>query len=174
MSYRVYFLAYRCFLSIQVFTGMVPFSDYSVVVSTIMQSTRPPRPTHPSVTGRLWKLMQRCWDHDPDLRPKASEVLQTLLDSSVTHQFRRSSIYKLDSSAPSDPPAWKRLISSSLPASERIRLITTTLSGRDEAEVFKYPLEMMPTHLFDEASIRILLPLENASVEPGTTFFPVV
>ena len=71
---------------------------------------RPPRPKHPGVTGPLWKLIQRCWNGDPRLRPEASEVLQILLDSSVFHLFWRSSIHKLEYVlASSNPPLWERL-----------------------------------------------------------------
>lgn len=65
----------------QVFTGEVPFgSDRSdaMAMVDITQGRRPPRPEHPLVTGPLWKLMQRCWDQEPNLRPKATEVLQEL------------------------------------------------------------------------------------------------
>ena len=38
----------------------------------------------------------------------------------------------------STPPPWKRLIDPGLPKDERIQLITTTFSDRDEFEVFEY------------------------------------
>ena len=44
----------------------------------IMSGKRPPRPTHPSFTGGLWILMQRCWDQNPESRPEASEVVKAL------------------------------------------------------------------------------------------------
>ena len=67
----------------QVFTGAVPFSDHSPikVMWATTQGRRPLRPTHPTFTGDLWTLMQRCWDHDPRLRPDASEVLRVLTPS---------------------------------------------------------------------------------------------
>jgi len=67
--------------SLQVFTGAVPFTDCSSVtaVVTIIQGGRPPRPTYPTFTDNLWILMQRCWSHDPHLRPEVSEVLRVLL-----------------------------------------------------------------------------------------------
>lgn len=72
-------------VSMQVFTGTVPFSNHSSVtaVMTIIQGGRPQRPTHPTFTENLWSLMQRCWDQDPHLRPQVTEVLQILLTSSV-------------------------------------------------------------------------------------------
>ena len=82
-------LAYHRFVSIQAFTGMVPFHGKPPAAATfdIMRGARPPRPTHPNVTEGLWKLMQRCWDHNPYSRPKVSEVLQVLLTPLVSHSF---------------------------------------------------------------------------------------
>jgi serine/threonine protein kinase len=73
-------LTYRSFISMQVFTGMVPFSNDTPALAMLatIQGKRPPRPTHRTFTKDLWALMQRCWDHDPHLRPKALEVLQVL------------------------------------------------------------------------------------------------
>ncbi|KAF9643026.1 kinase-like protein [Thelephora ganbajun] len=74
-------------IMIEVFTGAIPFNGRSafVAVSAIMGGERPPRPAHPTLTDNLWTLMQRCWDHNPRLRPEISEVLQILLPSSVSH-----------------------------------------------------------------------------------------
>ena len=65
----------------QVFTGAIPFSGNSSAVAmlAIVQGRRPQRPIYPTFTDNLWTLMQRCWDHDPHLRPEVSEVLQVLL-----------------------------------------------------------------------------------------------
>lgn len=38
----------------------------------------------------------------------------------------------------SNPPAWKLLIADTLPPNERIPLITSIFSDRDELDVFKY------------------------------------
>ncbi|KAF9645728.1 kinase-like protein [Thelephora ganbajun] len=105
---------------VEVFTGAAPFSDRPALkaLSAIMQGERPTRPTHPTFTENLGTLMQRCWDHDPHLRPTASEVLEVLL-------------------TPADPQAWKRLISHTLSTSERISLITSIFSDRDEVEVLR-------------------------------------
>ena len=87
-------LTYYHFGSIQVFTGAVPFSAQShlAAIVAIMKGRRPPRPTHPTFTENLWTLMQRCWDHDPHLRPEVSEVLQVLLTPSVSCSFQQSYI----------------------------------------------------------------------------------
>ena len=85
----------NCYLSsIQVFTGVVPFSNEQPFTAgySIMQGKRPPRPMHPAFTDDLWILMQRCWDDDPHLRPRVSEVLEVLLIPSVPYPFLRSYI----------------------------------------------------------------------------------
>ena len=88
-------LAYYHFGSTQAFTGVVPLSNSSppMAMLAIMQNERPPRPTHPTFTENLWILMQRCWDHDPHLRPEVSEALQVLLNPSVSCLFQRSYIH---------------------------------------------------------------------------------
>ena len=85
-------LTYYYFGSIQVFTGAIPFSAQSPLMAmlAITQGRRPPRPTHPTFTENLWALMQRCWDHDPHLRPEVSEVLQDLLAPSVSRSSQQS------------------------------------------------------------------------------------
>ena len=83
--YTVYRALTNCFfLSMQVFAGVTLF-DNTQPIPAATQGERPPRPTHPGVTGGLWRLIKQCWDEDPHLRPKASEVLRILLDSSVSH-----------------------------------------------------------------------------------------
>ena len=78
---------YCDFAPIQIFTGAVPFSGCHplMAVLSVTQGKRPPRPTHPAFTEVLWTLMQRCWDHDPHLRPEASEVSQILLTTSAPY-----------------------------------------------------------------------------------------
>ena len=77
------------FVLTQVFTGAIPFSNDSspMAMLAVMRGRRPPRPTHPVFTEKLWTLMQRCWDQDPRLRPEASEVLRVLLASLVFRLF---------------------------------------------------------------------------------------
>jgi len=125
----------------------------------ITQGKRPQRPTHPDFTENLWALIQRCWDEDPQLRPKASEIVQallTLLVSLILAIDLPSSLTLLIFSA---PPAWKRLISPTLPTNERIQLIISIFSGHDGAEVFKYPSgndAQAFVDVVDEVSVHIL------------------
>ena len=72
--------AYCLATSSQVFTGAVPFNKTpsSAATLAIMNGGRPPRPAHPALTEKLWKLILRCWDQDPHLRPAVSGVLKVL------------------------------------------------------------------------------------------------
>jgi len=122
----------------QVFTGRAPFSDRTPVMAMLLmtQGERPPRPTHPTFTEELWTLTQRCWYHDPHLRPEVSEVLQVLLTVLVSCLSKNHpSDYILPCS---NPPAWKRLISDPLSMDEYTVLITSIFSNRDEVEVVGY------------------------------------
>ena len=67
-------------VSSQVFTVAVPFSNNTPAAATlaIMAGERPPRPAHPQFIDRLWRLMKRCWNQDPRLRPEVSEVFTVL------------------------------------------------------------------------------------------------
>jgi serine/threonine protein kinase len=82
-------LAYCCLGLTQLFTGAIPFRNHTsaMAISAIIQGRRPPRPTHPTFTERLWTLMQRCWDQDPHLRPEVSELLQVLASVSCSSQW---------------------------------------------------------------------------------------
>ncbi|KAF9642287.1 kinase-like protein [Thelephora ganbajun] len=102
---------------LEVFVGAVPFSDSSATTAMVylIQGKRPPRPTHPTFTEDLWTLMQRCWDHNSSLRPKAPEVLEVLTLS-----------------------VCKRLTNQALITHERIHLITTIFSDRDLVRMVKH------------------------------------
>jgi serine/threonine protein kinase len=60
-------------------TGAAPFGNnpYAAVLA-IARGERPPKPTNPILTDRLWLLMQRCWDQKAHQRPSASEILASL------------------------------------------------------------------------------------------------
>jgi len=79
--------------SIQVFTGAVPFSGspHPAAMLAIMDGKRPPRPTHPAFTNRLWALARRCWAQVPRSRPAASEVSRVLHSLLVSLSVQLSS-----------------------------------------------------------------------------------
>ena len=149
----------------QVFTAAVPFSDRSdaQVICAIMQRRRPPRPTHPTFTENLWILMQRCWDHDPRLRPEVSEALRALVTPSASHSFRWSCIRLLDFFLVcSEDLAWKRLISHTLTTREHISSITKIFSDSNQAEMNESLIwddAQNLTDVIDEVSTCTLLSL---------------
>ena len=134
-------LVYHYFLLLQVFTGKEPFDDLEPIVAVvaITQGRRPQRPTHPYATGKMWKLIQQCWDENPSKRPQVQEALGILLASLVSHPIWRPPVPRLDYIlTSSNPPAWKQLINPDSPANERFDLIKSIFSDHDEVEVFKH------------------------------------
>ena len=129
-------LAYCLFVSIQVFTGAVPFAGnptHSAMVS-LTKGERPQQPTHPALTADLWKLMQRCWDHDPHLRPEISEALRVLTPL-VPCPLRFSRIHSLGYFLMrSSEPEWKQSINNPLSTNERIHLINMVFSDHHRVE----------------------------------------
>lgn len=72
----------------QVFTDANPFGDHpTMVMLRIVQGERPPRPKHRAIIERVWRLINRCWNEDPYLRPEVSEVLQELQKRLASHSF---------------------------------------------------------------------------------------
>ena len=71
------------------FSGEIPFGDVPSITAmlSVVQGKRPPRPIHPGFTEDLWKLIQRCWNGDPNSRPQASEVALQLLTLSVCNRL---------------------------------------------------------------------------------------
>jgi len=129
-------LTHYLFAPIQIFTGAFPFAKSSTVAATltITKGGRPQRPIHPTLTGHLWKLMQKCWDHDPHLRPEISEALKVLTPL-VPCPLQFSRIHLLNYFlACSNEPVWKRSLNSTLSTQERITLITTVFSDHDKIE----------------------------------------
>lgn len=103
---------------IEVFTGAGPFSDRGplAALSAIADGERPPRPTDPVVTDRLWELIQQCWNKETKLRPCMLHVLCNLR-------------YGL--------PPWKCLIDPSLTPGDQISMLTAIFSSNHEVEAIK-------------------------------------
>ena len=150
----------------QAFTGTVPFigrPTYAAVVA-MLEGNNPSQPTHPTLTKELWVLMERCWDHDPRLRPGVTRVLRALPDTSVSRSLRRSYIHRSDH-FPVCSTAWKRFIDDSLSKEERIYLATRIFSTQDRVELAE-SLAGEDAQNFvdaiDEASRCALSPSKNA------------
>ena len=93
-------LAHRCSVSIQIFTGAVPFPEYQTITAMLAtaRGERPPRPTHPTFTDDLWGLMERCWNHDPHLRPEIPEALKAFLTPLVSRPLHDRAFVSLTTS----------------------------------------------------------------------------
>jgi hypothetical protein len=68
------------------FSGQFPFLDFSndfQVMFAVMQGQRPSRPTHElshtrGFNDEIWHVIEVCWDQDPDKRPTASKVVESI------------------------------------------------------------------------------------------------
>ena len=163
---------------LEVFTGEVPFraNREHLVPHLILLGKRPAKPNHPTLTEDLWHLIQRCWDDDPDLRPEASEVLQILLKpSSVSHPFLWSSTRLTDQVLMCrEPPTWGKLIRNDLPTHERVSLITSIFSDRNQVEsvgLLSGSDAQAFVDVIDEVNIRTLLPQRIGWLTPVITTF---
>ena len=81
---------------IKIFTCQVPFHEISresIVMMKVMGGKRPSRPEKNSapfiewgLTNSMWRLMEQCWDRDPENRPTMSSIsgedfLSSLVDN---------------------------------------------------------------------------------------------
>ena len=53
-----------------------------------MQGNHPARPSLLAGSDELWEFMQRCWNKEPLLRPRVSEVFQVLPGSDLENLRR--------------------------------------------------------------------------------------
>jgi len=62
---------------VEAFTGRAPFynSTPTTVIVDVLSGCRPERPTDPNLTDDLWILTEQCWDHNPQRRPRITEVV---------------------------------------------------------------------------------------------------
>jgi len=67
-------------VTIEAFTGKPPFHGIALatVAVGVLAGKRPPRPTHPDFTDKLWEITKRCWNQEPRDRPDISEVVLCL------------------------------------------------------------------------------------------------
>lgn len=66
---------------VQIFTGELPVENYNIYTVTNGAST--PRPSSfyqrtRFLTDTMWTLMETCWEHDPDRRPTAAQIIKRL------------------------------------------------------------------------------------------------
>ncbi|CAE6502833.1 unnamed protein product [Rhizoctonia solani] len=70
---------------LEIFTGNVPYPEcrHNIsVLNKVLNGVLPIRPidqiNNDERGNKIWKLMLSCWDRDPDARPTASQVLESL------------------------------------------------------------------------------------------------
>ena len=71
---------------LKVFTGGHPFSELApadAVFKMVMERKLPDRPQEQDLTDPVWDMTVRCWEHEPDRRPRMTEVVATLREWQV-------------------------------------------------------------------------------------------
>ena len=67
-------------LTVEVFSGRMPFEGWrnEAVMRIVLQGGRPEMPGNARVvglTGEMWKLVESCWQQNPEKRPTMEEVV---------------------------------------------------------------------------------------------------
>ena len=76
---------------LKVFTGRHPFSELApadAVFKMVIQRELPGRPQEQDLTDPVWDMTVQCWAHEPDRRPKMTEVVSTLREWQVFISLR--------------------------------------------------------------------------------------
>jgi hypothetical protein len=62
----------------KIFSGKVPFHKWSnsTVIFRVVYGATPPRSDAPALTDKLWEIVERCWQKEPNKRPEVSVVLE--------------------------------------------------------------------------------------------------
>lgn len=73
----------------EVLSGQLPFFGFGryAVVLKVLSGERPKRPRGEErwrFTVEVWSLLQRCWEPTPGHRPKAGDILDSLVEVSVS------------------------------------------------------------------------------------------
>jgi len=78
----------------EIFTGCIPFSHIrndAKVVLTIVEGGRPKRMHCPQISDDIWRMLERCWDAEPNRRPSMATLLhffKLLATSRTPHSAR--------------------------------------------------------------------------------------
>ena len=80
---------------LQAFTGSPPFPELApaaAVFKMVINHELPDRPQQQDLTDPVWDMTVRCWQHEPDRRPKMTEAVATLREwqafLSLVHKHR--------------------------------------------------------------------------------------
>ena len=73
---------------LKAFTGSHPFSELApadAVFKMVIDCELPDRPQERGLTDPVWDMTVRCWQHEPDRRPKTTEVVAALREWQAFH-----------------------------------------------------------------------------------------
>jgi hypothetical protein len=66
----------------KIYTGHVPFHKIArdiTVMKKVVEGSRPPRPADTSfLSDEIWKVIEMCWNQEPQDRPSAESVIEQL------------------------------------------------------------------------------------------------
>ena len=66
----------------KIYTGRIPFHNLtrdSTVMKKVLEGSRPPRPADTSLlSDEIWKVIEMCWNQEPQDRPSAESVIERL------------------------------------------------------------------------------------------------
>ena len=66
----------------KIYTGRIPFHKItrdSTVMKKVLEGSRPPRPADTSLlSDEIWKVIEMCWNQEPQSRPSADSVIEQL------------------------------------------------------------------------------------------------
>jgi len=66
----------------KIYTGHVPFDNVPrdiTVMEKVVEGSRPPRPAETSLlSDEIWKVIEMCWNQEPQDRPSAESVIEQL------------------------------------------------------------------------------------------------
>ena len=66
----------------KIYTGDVPFHKIvrdGTVMKKVVEGSRPPRPADTSLlSNEIWKVIEMCWNQEPQDRPSAESVIDQL------------------------------------------------------------------------------------------------
>ena len=66
----------------KIYTGHIPFHHIArdiTVIKTVVKGSRPPRPADTSLlSDEIWKVIEMCWNQQPQDRPTAESVIEQL------------------------------------------------------------------------------------------------
>ncbi|KAF7360477.1 Protein kinase domain-containing protein [Mycena venus] len=80
----------------EVLTGRPPFPEFrtdGAVIQAVLNASRPSWPTScPETTSLngLWKLLQNCWQEQPEVRPTAIEIVERLMGHDILAKKKQS------------------------------------------------------------------------------------